>query len=337
MDGTTIELGARGRREAGDQPAASYAEHGQHIGGGRGQAASITRIALGLGLVGVGLGLAELLAPRRMLRLVGARDRSRARTLTRAFGVRELVSGLGLLGRRRPAPWLWARVAGDALDLATLAAEARRSKRDIGRIGGAIAAVVGVTALDIFAASKFRGRERAAVAGPVRRAITIAVTPERAYSFWRDLQNLPSFMTGLDAVYEIDARRSRWRARLPLGRTLEWEADIVEERPNQHIVWRSVAGSDVSHGGEVRFRPAPGGRGTEIAVQLAYVPPAGEIGRAASLFSNQALQVQLERDLQRLKQLLELGELVHSDASIHRGRHPAQPAARATRSDGGES
>jgi len=338
MDGTTMEIGAGGARGDGeDRSAARYAERGQQIASERSLSPSIARIALGLGLVGVGLGLAELLAPRRMLRLIGAHDRTRARALTRAFGVRELVSGLGLLGRRRPAPWLWARVAGDALDLAMLAAEARRREAKIGRIGGAIAAVVGVTALDIYAATRSRGRERAAVAGPVQRAITIAVTAERAYLFWRELQNLPSFMAGLDTVFEIDTRRSRWRARLPMGRMLEWEADIVEDRPNECIAWRSVDGSDVSHHGEVRFRQAPGGRGTEIVVELAYVPPAGELGRAAALFSNQALQVRLEGDLQRLKQLLELGEVVHSDASIHRGRHPAQPAARSTRSGGGES
>ena len=327
MDSTTMEIGARGaRREGEGGSAAGHAQRGQRIGVAAGLAPTIARIALGLGLLGVGLGLAELLAPRRMLRLIGARDRSRTRALTRAFGARELVSGLGLLGRRRPAPWLWARVAGDAVDLAALATQARRSRTNIGRVAGAIAAVAGVTALDVYAAARSRGRERAAAASPVRRAITIAVTPARAYAFWRDLQNLPSFMAGLHSVYEIDARRSRWRAWLPMGRTLEWEADIIEERPNERIAWRSVGGSDVAHGGEVRFRQAPGGRGTEIAVELAYVPPAGELGRAAAWFSNQALQVRLDSDLRRLKQLLELGELAHSDASIHPGRHPARPA-----------
>ena len=305
MDGTTMEIGARdGRRDGEDGSAAGDA---QRIGVGRALAPSIARIALGLGLAGVGLGLAELLAPRRMLRLIGARDRSRTRALTRGFGVRGLVSGLGLLGRRRTAPWLWARVVGDVVDLVALAAEARRGRAKVGRVAGVIAAVAGVTALDIYVAARARGRERAAAAGPVRRAITIAVTPERAYRFWRELQNLPSFMTGLDSVYEIDVRRSRWRARLPLGRTLEWEADIIEDRPNEYIAWRSVGGSDVSHGGEVRFRQAPGGRGTQIAVKLAYVPPAGELGRAAASFSNRAVQRQLEDDLDRLKQLLELG------------------------------
>jgi hypothetical protein len=246
MDGTSMEIGARGvGRDGEGGSAVSYEERGQRVGVEHGLAPSIARIALGLGLLGVGLGLAELLAPRRMLRLIGARDRSRTRALTRAYGVRELVSGLALLGGRRPAPWLWARVAGDVVDLATLAAEARRGRAKIGRVAGAIAAVAGVTALDIYAAAKSRGRERAVAAGPVRRAITIAVTQERAYNFWRELSNLPSFMTGLDTVYEIDSRRSRWRARLPMGRLLEWEADIVEDRPDDCIVWRSIGGSDV--------------------------------------------------------------------------------------------
>jgi uncharacterized membrane protein len=326
MDGTTTETGARGDREGWS--AGGRRGSPQEVGSERGLSPWSARIALGLGLFSVGLGLAELLAPRRILRLAGIGGRSRGRALTRAFGVRELVAGLGLLGRRRVTPWLWARVIGDAVDLAALAAGARRRQANvkIARVAGTIAAVAGVTALDIYAAIKARGRERAAVAGPVQAVITIAVTPERAYRFWRDLQNLPAFMTRLDSVYELDERRSRWHASLPAGRALEWEGELVEDRPNECIAWRSVADSDVTHGGEVRFRAAPGGRGAEIRVQLAYVPPAGELGRVAAWFSNQALKIQLENDLRRLKQLLEVGEVVHSDASIHRGRHPAQPA-----------
>ena len=158
MDGTTTASGVRGgRRDSEDGSAAGYAERSQRVGVQRGLAPSIARIALGLGLLGVGLGLAELLAPRRTLRLIGARDRSRTRALTRGFGVRELASGLALLGSRRPTPWLWARVAGDAVDLATLAAEARRGQAKLGRVAGAIAAVAGVTALDIYAATRSGG------------------------------------------------------------------------------------------------------------------------------------------------------------------------------------
>jgi uncharacterized membrane protein len=62
-----------------------------------------------------------------------------------------------------------------------------------------------------------------------------------------------------------------------------------------------------------------------VCVELSYVPPAGALGRAAAGLSNKAIGVELERDLRRFKQLLELGEIVNSDASIHRGPHPAQP------------
>lgn len=152
------------------------------------------------------------------------------------------------------------------------------------------------------------------------------MTPEHAFRYWRELRNLPAFMERLASVNELDTGRSRWQARGPLGGTFSWEAQIIEERPNELIRWRSVAGSEVAGHGEVRFRTAPGGRGMELAVEISYVPPAGELGRAAAFFSNQALSVQLERDLRRLKQLLELGEVVQSDASIHRGQHSARPS-----------
>jgi hypothetical protein len=82
---------------------------------------AIGRAAIGLGLFGIGLGLAQLLVPRRFNRVIGVGDKRRARNLTRALGLRELANGFAVLGRRRPAPWLWARVAGDVIDLALLA------------------------------------------------------------------------------------------------------------------------------------------------------------------------------------------------------------------------
>lgn len=123
----------------------------------RGVPLTTGRLALGLGLLGLGVGLVELLTPRRLNRLVGIRGRPRGRALTRLFGMRELASGLALLGRRRPSPWLWARVAGDAMDLARLAAEARRKDAKIGRLAGALATVAGVTVLDLYAAAKSKG------------------------------------------------------------------------------------------------------------------------------------------------------------------------------------
>jgi uncharacterized membrane protein len=280
----------------------------------------IGRAAIGLGLFGIGLGLAELFAPRRFNQLIGVGENRRSRNVTRALGLRELANSLVVLGRRRPAPWLWARAAGDFVGLGLLANALRGRRARVGRIAGAIGAVLGATLADAYVASRTTGRERARLAGPVRRAITVASTPEAAYRFWRELGNLPRFMEGLEAIDVLASGRSRWSVRAPRGPALTWEAEIVEDRAGEIIRWQSLEGADVSNRGAVRFRPAPGGRGTEIAVELEYVPPAGEAGRLVSFLSNEALEVQLERDLRRLKQLLEVGEIVRSDAGVRRER-----------------
>lgn len=99
-----------------------------------------------LGWFSIGLGLAELLAPRGLSRFIGVRDH---RPLVRVLGLREITSGVGILTRARPTGWLWSRVAGDATDLALLRAAFRSYRARPGRLGVATAAVAGVTLLDV--------------------------------------------------------------------------------------------------------------------------------------------------------------------------------------------
>jgi hypothetical protein len=110
------------------------------------------RIARGLGWLSLGLGAAELVMPGRLSRWLGVRERE---GLIRSFGAREVAAGLGLLGAARPAPWLWARVAGDVLDLGALA-RARRSSARPGAMRAALAGVAAITALDWAAARRSR-------------------------------------------------------------------------------------------------------------------------------------------------------------------------------------
>ena len=291
-------------------------------------------LARALGFFSIGLGLAQILSPRGVARTIGLEDEESYRRAMQAFGLREIATGVGLLTRPQPARFAWGRVAGDAMDLAVLGKAYASDRNDRNRVAAATAAVLGVTILDVIAGQRLsRGGDgalrerRQARTIRVRKSITINRTPEEVYRFWRSFENLPRFMAHLESVRSLDDRRSYWKAKAPLGATVEWTAEIIEDRPNALIAWRSLEGADVPNFGRVRFVPAAGGRGTEVHVEMQYDPPGGVIGATvAKLFGEEPSQ-QVDGDLRRLKQVLEVGEVVHSDASIHRGPHPAQPPA----------
>jgi uncharacterized membrane protein len=134
-------------------------------------------------------------------------------------------------------------------------------------------------------------------------------------------------MAHLESVRVMDERRSYWRAKAPLGATVEWTAEITEDRPNELIAWRSIEPADVRNAGRVRFTPLSNDRGVEVRVELSYDPPGGIVGATIARLFGEEPSVQVDGDLRRFKQVLEIGEVVHSDASIHRGMHPARPGA----------
>jgi uncharacterized membrane protein len=281
------------------------------------------RLANGLGWFSIGLGLAELLVPKGFAKLIGAEGEHTG--FIRFCGLREITAGIGILTNRKPATWVWARVAGDALDLASLGVALTSEDADKGRLALATAAVVGVTLLDVLNAQQLstpRGPHGAIVAV---NTITINRAPEEVYRFWRDFQNLPRFMSHLESVQVIDEKRSHWVAKAPAGMKVEWDAEIAKDMPNQLIAWRSLEGADVDNSGTVRFDRAPGGRGTEVRVEVVYNPPGGALGAGIAKLFGEAPEQQIKGDLRRLKQVLEAGEVVHSDSSIHSGPHPAQP------------
>jgi uncharacterized membrane protein len=291
-------------------------------------------LAHALGLFSVGLGLTQILAPRRVARAIGLEDDEHNRKTMLAFGFRETASGIGLLTQPHSPAFAWGRVAGDAMGLAVLGRALVSGRNDHNRVAVAMAAVLSVTILDLMAGRRLSRPQEGTAAEPrrerairVKKAITVNRSPEEAYGLWRNFENLPSFMAHLESVRVVDERRSYWKARAPLGATVEWMAEIVEDRPNELIAWRSLEGADVPNSGQVRFAAAPDRRGTEVRVELKYDPPGGAIGATiAKLFGEEPSQ-QLDGDLRRFKQVLEIGEVVHSDASIHRGLHPARPPA----------
>ena len=155
----------------------------------------------------------------------------------------------------------------------------------------------------------------------VERAVTIARPREELYRFWRNLENLPDFMEHLESVQAAGGGRSRWAAKGPLGRRVEWEAEIVNERENELLAWRTVPGSDVDHAGSVLFRDAPGGRGTEVRVVMEYRPPAGKLGAAVAGLAGEDPDRQVREDLRRFKQRMEAGEVATTEGQPS-GRDP---------------
>ena len=169
----------------------------------------------------------------------------------------------------------------------------------------------------------------------VSKSVTIKRPRETVYEFWQQLENLPRFMYHLQEVRATGNGRSHWIAKAPAGQQVEWDAEIVEERPGELIAWRALPGSDIQHEGSVRFRSAPADRGTEVEVALQYDAPGGKAGALiATLFGEEPTQ-QIRDDLRRLKQVMEAGEVVLSDGSLEgagQGPHK-QRAAQAPESE----
>jgi hypothetical protein len=240
-----------------------------------------------LGWFSIGLGAAQVTAPRLMCKLVGASGKGGSPLVMRLMGVREIAQGVGILSRPRPTVWLWSRVAGDALDLSALGIVAAKNRR--ARTAFAIANVLGVTVPDVKESLHMMEKEGRPQSGKqIRKAVTVN----------RDRSEVEQAFNGDDDL------RSK-----------------IQE-----------------HGATVRFEAAPGNRGTEIIVDWVDDPPMGELGALAKKLSGNDLATQLADDLRRLKQRIETGEVVRSDAvpeghqlSRHLKQRPAQPLEEAIR------
>jgi uncharacterized membrane protein len=167
----------------------------------------------------------------------------------------------------------------------------------------------------------------------VQASITILRAPDEVFGFWRELTNLPRFMHHLESVEWTGDNRSHWRVKAPVGRSVEWDAEVTEERPGELIAWRSVGG-DVANEGRVEFAPAPGDRGTEVRVAFRYDAPGGKPGVALAALLGEDPKHQVADDLRRFKQVLETGEVVRSAGSpegVGQGvlrQEPSRPARR---------
>lgn len=309
-----------------------------------------------LGWMSLGLGVAQLAAPDTVRRVSGVDDSATTRAVVPLVGARELVHAAGLLTSRRKSIWAWTRVVGDAMDLASLGvAIAHRSGRRRRRLVAVTGAVVGITVVDLLTAVQAT-RARKTGSAPAVRGVreggameltattTIRKPPPKVYAFWRDLDNLPTFMAHLEEIRTTGDRTSHWSASAPFGKNVEWDAEIVDETPGEKIAWRSTGNADVPNAGTVRFVPAPDGVSTEVHVVLSYDIPGGAIGKAVARYFGEEPHQQLDDDLRRLKQVLETGQVVRSDGAPWGKRarkefpqRPAQPLSDSELAKGAES
>ena len=153
----------------------------------------------------------------------------------------------------------------------------------------------------------------------VEKVVTIDRPAPELYAFWRNFENLPRFMEHLKAVTVKDATHSHWVAKAPAGKEVAWDAEIINERENELIAWRSLPGSQIGNAGSVHFTPAPGGRGTEVRVVLSYDPPAGRPGTLIAKLFGEEPEQQVREDLRHLKEIMETGEIptTHGQPASH--------------------
>ena len=141
----------------------------------------------------------------------------------------------------------------------------------------------------------------------VEESVTVYRSLPAVFRFWRNLENLPTFMKHLESVSEREGGITHWIARGPAGMRVEWDARIINEIDNKLIGWQSLEGSSISTAGSVNFRETP--RGTEVRVHLQYNPPAGRLGAAVAWLFGEEPNLQVREDLRRFKQLIETGEV----------------------------
>jgi uncharacterized membrane protein len=140
----------------------------------------------------------------------------------------------------------------------------------------------------------------------IDREIVVNKTPDRLYGVWRNFENLPRILSHIERVEVLSPTRSRWTLAAPVS--VSWEAELINDKLNELIAWRTVGNQWVEHAGSVTFQPLGDGS-TRVHVSLQYDPPGGQIGHAvASLFAEDAGS-KVEQDLENFKRAVEEGRL----------------------------
>lgn len=242
------------------------------------------------------------------------------------------IRGSGGVGRTALSPdfsgeKFWQNLTWISIGLGSAAFMAGLGGRR-GTLPLAVTALAGAVALDQMRAGqrgdgRTPGKDRRSLPGEaeIERSITIGKPADELRRSWQDARTLPEIMAAFATVRATGDGHTHWTVEGPLGRAYEWEAEIVDARPDGGIGWRSLPGAAIPNEGSIRFRPAPADRGTVTTLQLSFVPPGGALGEAAvELLGSMHLKLAGDAVLRRFKSLVETGEIPTTER---------QPAARA--------
>lgn len=171
------------------------------------------------------------------------------------------------------------------------------------------------------AVTAMNGSEKAAINQKgiveIKSTLVIKKPKEELYLYWRNLENLPNFMSHIEEINELDKKRSHWVAEVPGGfGHIEWEAEIVREQENQLIAWRSLPDSEIENSGEVRFQDSGNRKSTIVETNISYRPPLGKAGEMAAKLLNPAFKKVVENDLRGFKKLMESGRISRRKGSL---------------------
>lgn len=139
----------------------------------------------------------------------------------------------------------------------------------------------------------------------VEEAITIDRSAEELYGFWRNFENHALITDHLESVRVTGATTTHWVAKGPADSAIEWEAETINDVPNELIAWQTLPGSEIEHAGSVRFRTSADKIGTEVIVTMQYYPPAGPVGAGLASLIHWNPAEQTVEMLKRFKLLME--------------------------------
>lgn len=142
----------------------------------------------------------------------------------------------------------------------------------------------------------------------IGKSVLIDRPVEEVYGFWRNFRNIPRVFPHVDSVAVLDEKRTHWKLKGPLGRDVQWDAEITSDRRNEFISWRAMEPADLDNAGSVQFVSIRDGKSTEVRVTFAYNPPGGKLGRGLAMLFGAEPSQEIEKDLQTLKKILEQGE-----------------------------